>query len=57
MRRTPVASLYAAALNVVWLGAWWLGTPRAGTRCAPFAALQAAAAYGDLSEAFATSRS
>jgi transposase len=30
----------AAALNVVRLGAWWLGTPPAKTRCSPFAALR-----------------
>jgi transposase len=33
----------AAALNVVRLGAWWLGTPPATTRCSPFAALRGAA--------------
>jgi transposase len=34
----------AVALNVVRLGEWWLGTPPAATRCAPFAALWVAAA-------------
>ena len=34
----------AVALNVVRLGAWWLGAPLAKTRCAPFAALRGAAA-------------
>jgi Transposase DDE domain len=32
----------AAALNVVRLGEWLTGTPRAKTRCSPFAALKAA---------------
>jgi transposase len=32
----------AAALNVVRLGEWFAGTPRAKTRCSPFAALKAA---------------
>jgi transposase len=32
----------AAALNFVRLGEWWAGTPRAKTRCSPFAALKAA---------------
>jgi transposase len=32
----------AAALNVVRLGEWFVGTPRAKTRCSPFAALKAA---------------
>jgi transposase len=36
--------LTALALNVVRLGEWWLGTPQAKTRCAPFAALQVVAA-------------
>jgi transposase len=30
----------AAAINVVRLGEWWAGTPRAQTRCSPFAALR-----------------
>jgi hypothetical protein len=30
------------ALNVVRLGEWFAGTPRAKTRCSPFAALKAA---------------
>jgi transposase len=34
----------AVALNVVRLGAWWLGAPLAKTRCSPFAALRGAAA-------------
>ncbi len=34
----------AVALNVVRLGAWWLGMPQANTRCSPLAALQGAAA-------------
>jgi transposase len=34
----------AVALNVVRLGAWWLGVPLAKTRCSPFAALRRAAA-------------
>jgi transposase len=34
----------AVALNVVRLGEWWLGTPRAKTRRSPFAALRVAAA-------------
>ena len=32
----------AAALNVVQLGEWLTGTPRAKTRCSPIAALKAA---------------
>jgi transposase len=32
----------AAALNVVRLGGWFAGTPRAKTHCSPFAALKAA---------------
>ena len=32
----------AAALNVVRLGEWLVGTPQAKTRCSPFAALKAA---------------
>jgi transposase len=32
----------AAALNFVRLGEWFVGTPRAKTRCSPFAALKAA---------------
>ena len=32
----------AAALNFVRLGEWLAGTPRAKTRCSPFAALKAA---------------
>jgi transposase len=32
----------AAALNVMRLGEWLAGTPRAKTRCSPFAALKAA---------------
>jgi transposase len=32
----------AAALNVVRLGEWFAGTPRAKTRCSPFVALKAA---------------
>jgi transposase len=35
--------LTAVARNVVRLGAWWLGTPHANTRCSPFAALRVAA--------------
>jgi transposase len=34
--------LTAGALNVVWLGEWFTGTPRARTRGSPFAALQGA---------------
>jgi transposase len=34
----------AVGLNLVRLGEWWLGTPRAKTRCSPFAALRVAAA-------------
>lgn len=34
----------AAALNLVRLGEWWLGTRPAATRRSPFAALQPAAA-------------
>jgi transposase len=34
----------AVALNVVRLGAWWLGTPPAKTRCSPFATLRGAVA-------------
>jgi transposase len=34
----------AVALNVVRLGAWWLGTPHAKTRCSPFATLRTKAA-------------
>jgi transposase len=34
----------AVALNVIRLGAWWLGTPPAKTRRSPFAALRVAAA-------------
>ena len=30
----------AAAINVIRLGEWWSGTPRARTRCSPFAALR-----------------
>jgi transposase len=30
----------AAAINMVRLGEWWAGTPRARTRCSPFAALR-----------------
>jgi transposase len=36
--------LTAVALNVVRLGAWWLGTPPATTRVTPFAALRGAVA-------------
>ena len=36
--------LTAVALNVIRLGEWWLGTPRAKTRCSPFAALRVTAA-------------
>ena len=32
------------ALNVVWLGEWWLGTPQAKTRCSPFTTLRKVAA-------------
>jgi transposase len=45
--------LTAVVLNVARLGAWWLGTPLAKTRCSPFAALRVAAASGDLAAAFA----
>lgn len=31
----------AAAINLMRLGDWWMGVPRAPTRCSPFAALQA----------------
>jgi hypothetical protein len=34
----------AVALNVVRLGAWWLGPPHANTRCAPLAILRTRAA-------------
>jgi DDE family transposase len=34
----------AVALNVVRLGAWWLGAPLAKTRCSPFTVLRGAAA-------------
>jgi transposase len=34
----------AVALTVVRLGAWWLGTPHAKTRCSPFAILRTRAA-------------
>ena len=45
LAKTPLQHLITAvALNVVRLGAWWLGTPRAKTRCSPFAALRAVAA-------------
>jgi transposase len=44
--------LTAVALNVVRLGEWWLGTPQAKTRCAPFAALQVVAASGAFSSGF-----
>jgi transposase len=33
----------AVALNVIRVGAWWLGTPQAKTRCSPFIALRLAA--------------
>jgi transposase len=36
--------LTAVALNVVRLGAWWLGMPPATTRCSPLAALLGAVA-------------
>jgi transposase len=36
--------LTAVALNVVRLGEWWLGTPRANTRRSPWAALRVGAA-------------
>jgi Transposase DDE domain len=45
----------AVALNVVRLGAWWLGTPKANTGYSPFAALRVAVAYGSLSDECATS--
>jgi transposase len=35
--------LTAVAVDVVRLGEWWAGTPRAGTRCSQFAALKPAA--------------
>jgi transposase len=47
--------LTAVALNVIRLGEGWLGTPRAKTRCSPFAALQVAAASRLLAQEFATS--
>jgi transposase len=34
----------AVALNIVRLGEWWLGTPRAKTRCSPSTALRKVAA-------------
>ena len=43
LARTPLQCLAtAAALNIVRLGEWFAGTPRAKTRCPPFAALKAA---------------
>jgi hypothetical protein len=43
----------AVTLDIVRLGAWWLGAPPAKTPCLPFAALRGAVACGDLSAAFA----
>lgn len=43
LAKTHLQSLLTAvALNVVRLGEWLTGTPRARTRCSPFAALQGA---------------
>jgi hypothetical protein len=41
-QNTPAELLTAVALNVVRLGEWLTGTPRARTRCSPFAVLQGA---------------
>jgi hypothetical protein len=46
---------HAVALNVIRLGEWWLGTPRAKTRSSPFAALRVTAAESHLAQEFATS--
>jgi hypothetical protein len=46
--------LTGVALNVVWLGEWWRGTPLANTSCSSFAVLREAAISCDFADELAT---